>query len=376
MFTHFRNFFFLLLILGFSGCIEPKSTQSEEVTEMEDPIVEINQYCDSIRKLEFQHQQNLIREGYIMEHKGWLIEPKAYFDRSYRPLHVIVNSFGPDFRLREDYFFKEGNLIKVDCQEIDDIDLFQINRHRRYYAEKKNIAFLSKTADNLYELNNNVFHKFPTEDAYFVADSLKARNFIQASENKKMYEGKLHSISSAKSGGYLSVELPNGNLCTFKMSPENYKKWAPRELEMKNKAVRVSFIKKFKNHRPYMIFKNIEVTEKPDASLTNTRWALRAIHEQSVIPQLRSIQREIHITLLEGKKFRGFDGCNHFSGTYELEAPIINFEFDTEIDSCQNELNHTFREMLDKGHNFKITGDELILMEANLPLLTFEALYL
>ncbi|BDD01675.1 META domain-containing protein [Persicobacter psychrovividus] len=374
------NYIFLMIFsIQLIGCHTAQRDQSEN-QEQQTTISEIDQYCDSIRGLEGVNKGAITRRGYLMEYKGWIIEPITYFNNSYQPFHVVVNNYGPNFNLREDYFYKDNMLIKVDQQEVDETDELMLNRNRRYYRNKNNIAYLTKQAATLYELNQKEFQPQEIENAYFMADSLKVKNYILASELRKPFQGKLLSITNNEdSTASLVLDLSNNFLATFVLSDEDFKKWAPMETELQGKDVIVRFEKTMVNNLPVMIFKDLELTEKPNARLTNTRWVLSEMQNWDIRAKDHSNHKDLQITLNHAQKtFFGDFSNGTFMGKFQRTKHNIQFSI-TEMDfsaGVKTDLDTQFEQSLLKTTNFQIDGDELTLFDAHTQLMKLSALYL
>ncbi len=98
--------------------------------------------------------------------------------------------------------------------------------------------------------------------------------------------------------------------------------------------------------------------------------------------QIPSVQNAQPITVQfdsKEKQVRGFSGCNHFSGTYEIEQNQISFGplTRTEMacaDSAQNKTEQTFLDALSRVDSYLYEQNTLTLYDAHaLQLLTLHA---
>ncbi len=64
------------------------------------------------------------------------------------------------------------------------------------------------------------------------------------------------------------------------------------------------------------------MSQKPDASLTNTYWKLIELNGEPAL--LSDGERELHMLLdTEGNRVKGLPGCNRFKGTYKVSESHI-----------------------------------------------------
>jgi heat shock protein HslJ len=115
--------------------------------------------------------------------------------------------------------------------------------------------------------------------------------------------------------------------------------------------------------------------QKPDASLTNTRWKMVELNGKPVV----TAEKDLVMTLRpEGNKIDGFAGCNGFFGQYTIDKNVIKAGelVSTRMMCPQIEVENQFMNILRSNPEYRIKGDTLELLSAGKVAAKFEALYL
>ena len=101
----------------------------------------------------------------------------------------------------------------------------------------------------------------------------------------------------------------------------------------------------------------------PDVSLTDTYWRLDELDGQAA--GLGAGKRELHMVLTsDGRRVRGFSGCNQFTGSYERNNGRLQFaQLASTRMACVEamEQEQRFLTALREAYRFTIHGDELAL---------------
>jgi putative lipoprotein len=123
----------------------------------------------------------------------------------------------------------------------------------------------------------------------------------------------------------------------------------------------------------------VEPPLKSNANLTNTYWKLTELNGEPAI--LGAGKRELHMILVsEGRRVKGFSGCNRFTGSFIAREGQINFsQMVSTMKACLEgmEQEQSFLKALKESPRFNIEGDNLLLQGADgQVLLRFEAVYL
>jgi heat shock protein HslJ len=125
----------------------------------------------------------------------------------------------------------------------------------------------------------------------------------------------------------------------------------------------------------------------PDASLTNTYWKLTELRGKPVVMDNTST-REVHLVLeAQGRKVRGFGGCNRFQGQYQMggrpqgNATWARLSFSplasTKMACPQMAVESELFQVLASVDHYSLKGNTLILGKGRqAPLAKFEAVYL
>lgn len=113
-------------------------------------------------------------------------------------------------------------------------------------------------------------------------------------------------------------------------------------------------------------------TTSPSVPLQDTSWQLSALSEP-----LNQKPRPYLILHSEGQRIRGSDGCNRFTGRYQLNQHQLKFsQLASTKMAClhQGQLAQQFLTAIAASHSFKQNGAELQLFdETNQKLATFRA---
>ena len=117
----------------------------------------------------------------------------------------------------------------------------------------------------------------------------------------------------------------------------------------------------------------------PDGGVTERYWKLVELNGQP----LPKLDRKPWLILREADgRVNGFGGCNHFTGSYKLNAAAARLSFGqiaTTSMACVSgmEVEQAFYEVLRNVDNYSLAGDHLTLNRARMaPLARFEAVYL
>jgi copper homeostasis protein (lipoprotein) len=114
------------------------------------------------------------------------------------------------------------------------------------------------------------------------------------------------------------------------------------------------------------------------ASLTNTFWRPVEIAGKPV--EVAANQREPHLMLVPGEnKMRGFGGCNHIQGRYEVQGEALHFVGTAATRMfCQETMEQegAFLHAIESAATYKVVGETLELYDMNGALLArFESRY-
>ncbi len=119
-----------------------------------------------------------------------------------------------------------------------------------------------------------------------------------------------------------------------------------------------------------------EQPSTPNASLTNTRWVLRALNDKKVFTPESGKEAYISLTKLD-KRLSGNGGCNTMFSTYTLDGNNIKFGViaSTEMYCAQMETETAFLKALEKVVKYRIKGDTLYLYDSVGMIAKLEAVY-
>lgn len=115
---------------------------------------------------------------------------------------------------------------------------------------------------------------------------------------------------------------------------------------------------------------------EPSNGLIGKRWRPVEINGRAV----PSLERAPYFILqAEGNRVVGFGGCNDFSGTYTLQAPVARIRFGqitSTLKACVTgmDVEQAFQDALGRADNYSLNGTSLTLNRARMaPLARFEA---
>ena len=118
---------------------------------------------------------------------------------------------------------------------------------------------------------------------------------------------------------------------------------------------------------------------KPDEPLENTYWRLEWLADATI--SIAPGAREPHFILhRDGRRVTGSDGCNRFTGNYQLAAERVAFEkMAATMMACQEsmESERAFRAALGHAQRARVSGQQLELSDSEGKLLArFQAVHL